>query len=61
MKIESSYCTASGVPLGGIGTGSVELRADGRFYEWHIFNNGRWAWRQEDREKEFMFPETSSL
>jgi len=57
MKIESSYCVASGVPLGGIGTGSVELRADGRFYEWHIFNNGRWAWRREDREKEFMSPE----
>lgn len=56
MRIDSSYCTASGVPLGGIGTGSVELRADGRFYEWHIFNNGRWAWRQEDREKEFMSP-----
>jgi uncharacterized protein (DUF608 family) len=32
----------SGIPLGGIGTGSVELRADGRFYEWQIFNNLPW-------------------
>jgi uncharacterized protein (DUF608 family) len=33
----------SGIPLGGIGTGSVELRADGRFYEWQIFNNPPWS------------------
>nr|MDO8099145.1 GH116 family glycosyl hydrolase [Candidatus Njordarchaeota archaeon] len=45
----------SGVPLGGIGTGSVELRADGRFYEWQIFNNPPWSggavlvqWRGEE-------------
>jgi len=24
----------SGIPLGGIGTGSFEIRPDGRFYEW---------------------------
>ncbi len=29
----------SGVALGGIGTGSIELRKDGRFYNWTIFNN----------------------
>jgi uncharacterized protein (DUF608 family) len=34
----------SGIPLGGIGTGSVELRADSRFYEWQIFNNPPWSW-----------------
>jgi len=56
MKITSSYPASSGVPLGGIGTGSMEIRADGRLYEWHIFNNGRWAWRDSDREKEFMDP-----
>ena len=33
----------SGVPLGGIGTGSVEIRADGYFHEWMIFNLGPWA------------------
>jgi uncharacterized protein (DUF608 family) len=30
---------ASGIPLGGLGTGSVEIRPDGRFHDWEIFNN----------------------
>ena len=30
----------SAVPLGGLGTGSVELRADGRFREWLVENEG---------------------
>ncbi len=34
---------ASGIPLGGIGTGSVEIRSDGHFHEWMIFNLGPWA------------------
>ena len=29
----------SGIALGGIGTGSIELRKDGNFYNWAIFNN----------------------
>jgi len=29
----------SGIAHGGIGTGSVELRKDGQFYNWSIFNN----------------------
>lgn len=29
----------SGVTLGGIGTGGMELRHDGQFYNWSIFNN----------------------
>jgi non-lysosomal glucosylceramidase len=29
----------SGITLGGIGTGGIELRQDGVFYNWHIFNN----------------------
>jgi uncharacterized protein (DUF608 family) len=33
----------SGAALGGIGTGFVEVRADGCFYEWQIFNSGSWA------------------
>jgi len=33
----------SGMPLGGIGTGSVEIRSDGYFHEWMIFNLGPWA------------------
>jgi uncharacterized protein (DUF608 family) len=33
----------SGIPLGGIGTGSVEIRPDGLFHEWQIFNAGQWS------------------
>lgn len=32
---------SSGIPLGGMGAGTFEIRADGRMYEWQIFNN--WA------------------
>ncbi len=33
----------SGIPLGGVGTGSVEIRSDGYFHEWMVFNLGPWA------------------
>ena len=33
----------SGIPLGGLGTGSIEIRPDGYFYEWQIFNKGIWS------------------
>jgi len=39
---------ASGIPLGGIGTGSVEIRPDGYFHEWQIFNLGQWAPQQPE-------------
>ena len=32
---------SSGIPLGGMGAGTFEIRADGRTHEWQIFNN--WA------------------
>ncbi|NON63109.1 GH116 family glycosyl hydrolase [Acidianus sp. RZ1] len=32
MRYEFSYSTSSGVALGGIGSGSIEIRADGLFY-----------------------------
>lgn len=36
----SADCRArSGMALGGIGAGTIELRKDGRFYNWNIFNN----------------------
>ena len=35
----SSDRVRSGIALGGLGTGSVELRKDGNFYNWSIFNN----------------------
>ena len=43
VTIPSTMPMASGAPLGGIGTGFVEIRADGCFYEWQIFNSGPWA------------------
>ena len=33
----------SGIPLGGIGTGSVEILPDGCFDDWLIFNTGKWS------------------
>ena len=41
----------SGMPLGGLGTGSVELRSDGYFHEWEIFNTGGWAPSQPEHER----------
>lgn len=32
---------SSGIPLGGMGAGTFEIRADGRLHEWQVFNN--WA------------------
>ena len=43
VAIPSSMAMSSGAPLGGIGTGFIELRPDGGFYEWQIFNLGSWA------------------
>ncbi len=43
----------SGIALGGIGTGSAELRKDGRFHNWTCFNNepqftgARLTWPQD--------------
>ncbi|MBC7288062.1 MAG: hypothetical protein H5T86_08495, partial [Armatimonadetes bacterium] len=34
-----SQPTRSGIPLGGLGCGTVEIRGDGAFHEWQIFNN----------------------
>ena len=39
----------SGVPLGGLGTGSIELRPDGEFHSWQIANPLRF--RQDCRKK----------
>jgi len=33
----------SGTPLGGLGTGSVEIRGDGHFHDWQIMNNKPWG------------------
>lgn len=36
---ESGNRVRSGIAMGGIGTGSIEMRKDGNFYNWSIFNN----------------------
>lgn len=43
VAVPATMPMGSGAPLGGIGTGFVEVRADGCFYEWQIFNSGPWA------------------
>ena len=47
-KIRGTIEHTSGIPLGGLGTGSIEIRPDGYFHEWQIFNLGRWAPRQPE-------------
>ena len=43
LAIPATMPMGSGAPLGGIGTGFVEIRPDGCFHEWQIFNSGPWA------------------
>ena len=43
FRIPATMPMGSGAPLGGIGTGFVEIRADGCFHEWQIFNAGPWS------------------
>ena len=40
----------SGIPLGGIGAGSIEIRPDGYFADWLIFNMGAWSPEQPSSE-----------
>ncbi len=47
--IKETIQHANGIPLGGIGTGSVDIWPDGYFHEWQIFNVGSWAPRQPGR------------
>ena len=42
MVLRAKVDSGSGIPLGGIGTGSVEIRPDGYFHEWMIFNLSQW-------------------
>lgn len=46
--IQGSIAHGSGIPLGGLGTGSVEIRPDGYLHEWQVFNVGQWAPRQPE-------------
>ena len=54
MKYVYQHAISSGIVLGGLGTGSLEIRADGCLHEWHIFNNGPWSSRREERHLQVM-------
>ncbi|MFO8007514.1 MAG: GH116 family glycosyl-hydrolase, partial [Candidatus Brocadiia bacterium] len=43
---------ACGIPLGGLGAGSVELRDDGRFHAWELFNNYPWSGSRDEQPPE---------
>ena len=42
-KITMTKPSNSGIALGGIGTGSVELLPDGEFHYWQVANPTSWA------------------
>lgn len=46
--LTSNVSFRSGIPLGGIGTGTVEIRPDGTLQDWQIFNLGSWAYDQPE-------------
>ena len=46
--IRQAGSATSGVNLGGIGTGGVELWPDGRFHHWNLLNCRPWANRQKN-------------
>ena len=43
VAIPGTIAMGSGAPLGGIGTGFLEIRPDGCFHEWQILNQGAWS------------------
>ena len=49
LAIPGTLSVGSGAPLGGIGTGFVELRPDGCFHEWQILNAGPWSGNRQGR------------
>ena len=46
-----SVASISGIPLGGIGAGSIQIRPDGYFDDWLIFNMGGWSPEQPAAEQ----------
>ena len=49
-KITAYKTHTSGVPLGGIGSGSVELLPDGDFHYWQVYDPPRRIERCHDRK-----------
>lgn len=46
----------SGMPLGGLGTGSVEIRSNGCLEDWEIFNLGKWACTNPEESRKEDLP-----
>ena len=60
--IESRIPHVGGIPLGGLGTGSIEIRPDGSFRDWQIFNLGAWApYQPEPCARRELFPSHAGL
>lgn len=47
----------NGMALGGIGTGSVEIKQNGRLEDWEIFNLGQWASVNPEQNHKENLPE----
>jgi uncharacterized protein (DUF608 family) len=45
-------CRNAGMPLGGMGAGSLEIRPDGYFHGWYLMNNKPWGSGPETDEME---------
>ncbi|MGQ9923882.1 MAG: GH116 family glycosyl hydrolase [Armatimonadota bacterium] len=56
-RLTQTISHISGIPLGGIGAGSVEIRPDGLFHDWLIFNAGRWSPGSPGPERPPLAPE----
>lgn len=59
-KINSKLTHKSGIPLGGIGSGTVEIKPDGSLKEWQILNKGRWISNDDNYLKENLKYELGS-
>ena len=51
----------TGIALGGIGTGSVELQPDGDFHFWQIANQSRWGGQCDQRDMDDGEQHTGAL
>jgi uncharacterized protein (DUF608 family) len=58
VGLPSTIAMGSGAPLGGIGTGFVELRPDGCFHDWQILNSGPWAGNSRKKTDSSAMPST---
>jgi uncharacterized protein (DUF608 family) len=51
QMITNQKMQQSGMALGGIGTGTVEINQNGELQNWHIFNRGEWASREAEKQR----------